>query len=169
MKRPLKVLAHCLLWPIVFLAAYVTYLHLLIDPIFSRMESRRLLSNAATPEQLEEAVGTLGVFYTFPDGSWLAIRYRDSHAGGIWSMAVARDSGGGWYQSSEHFCGAFSISSFEMNLQKMGLDLDDKSEKGSAEIAPPDSRNQWICSLAKSPDLPSARQRLLSAYFTEMK
>src|SRR4051812_43996917 len=93
-KRKLKYAAAVLLSFVLLLFAYVTWLHLFIDPFFARREAQRLLSAASTPQQLQEAVGSLGASYTFPDGSWLAIRYRDSHARGIWSVAIARDSGG---------------------------------------------------------------------------
>lgn len=84
-------------------------------PIRSRINAARtaeeekhsveVLEQATSPEALDEAVGHLGVVFRLPDRSWIAIRYNDSHAGGIWSCAVALDSEGNWFHSSHHFCG----------------------------------------------------------------
>ena len=138
---------------------YVAWLHLLIEPFFARREAQRLLSAASTPQQLQEAVGRLGALYTFPDGSWLAIRYRDSHGGGIWSLAIARDSGGNWYQSREHFCGAFSGV---RHMHQLAL-------AAGEPFQPSDERSRWILDLGSSPDLQTARQRLTSHYFTQLQ
>jgi hypothetical protein len=159
-KRKLKYSAAIVLLCVVLFFAYVTSLHLFIDPFFARREAQRLLSAASTSQQLQDAVGPLGMFCTFPDGSWLAIRYCDSHAGGIWSIAVARDSGGIWYQSREHFCGAFSMV---RQLQQLSSAL------GEAADAPSDERSRWIQQLSASPDLQTARQRITSRYFTQRK
>jgi hypothetical protein len=159
-KRRLKYAAAIVLLCVVLFFAYITSLHLFIDPFFARREAIRLLSAASTSQQLQEAVGSLGTFYTFPDSSWVAIRYRDSHSGGIWSVAVARDSGGDWYQSSEHFCGAFSIV---RHLQKLSAALGEPPEP------PSDERGKWIQQLGASPDLQSARQHITSRYFTQLR
>ena len=71
-------------------------------------ESIRILNRATTIDRLEEAVDHLGVVFRLKDEGWLAIRYQDCHAGGIWSSAVARDSAGGWHASNYHFCGRFA-------------------------------------------------------------
>ena len=71
----------------------------------TRRDSTKALKVAQTEEQLREAVKPWGVFITAKDGSWVAIRYRDSHAGGILSLALAKDSGGEWFESQRHFCG----------------------------------------------------------------
>jgi hypothetical protein len=69
--------------------------------------SFRILARAKTPDELNEAVGNLGIVFRTQDGGWLAIRYRDTHGGGIVSSSVARDSEGRWFVSSHHFCGKF--------------------------------------------------------------
>jgi hypothetical protein len=69
--------------------------------------SFQVLARAQTPDELDEAVDYLGVVLHTRDGGWVAVRYRDTHAGPIWSSAVARDSGGRWFVSSQHFCGRF--------------------------------------------------------------
>ena len=161
MKRKLKSAASIVLLSLVLLYVYATTsLHVFIDPFFSRWQSRRLLAAATTPQQLQEVVGSLGAFYTFSDGSWLAIRYRDSHGGGIWSVAIARDSGGGWYQSREHFCGAFRT---DRHLRQLESTLGDSLE------LPSDERSRWILQLGAPPDLQTARQRITSRYFTQLQ
>jgi hypothetical protein len=70
-------------------------------------DSFRVLAQAKSPAELEEAVGDLGIVFRTKDEGWIAVRYLDRHAGGIWSSAVARDSGGRWFVSSYHFCGKF--------------------------------------------------------------
>jgi hypothetical protein len=69
-----------------------------------RRESLSILGAATSTNALLEAVGHLGIFISLQDGSWIAIRYRDTHGGRIDSMAIARDSGGGWFESTEHYC-----------------------------------------------------------------
>lgn len=70
-------------------------------------ESFRTLAAAESVEDLREAVGHLGIVFEYPDGSWLALRYRDSHGVGMWSSTVGSDSGGNWYVCDYHFCGRF--------------------------------------------------------------
>jgi hypothetical protein len=71
--------------------------------------SFRILAQARPGEELAQAVGDLGVVLRLRDGGWVAVRYRDCHAGSLWSSAVARDSGGTWFVSSVHYCGRFEI------------------------------------------------------------
>ncbi len=104
------VLIALVLLPVCFIA-----LVLLVNSPWARESMRRdaeavsfrVLARAQTPDELEEAVGHLGVVLHTWDGGWIAVRYRDTHAGPIWSSAVARDSGGRWFVSSHHFCGRF--------------------------------------------------------------
>jgi hypothetical protein len=69
-------------------------------------ESIQVLKRAETIQDLERAVGHLGVVVRLRDNGWVAVRYRDAH-GPLWSSAVARDSKGGWFVSRVHFCGRF--------------------------------------------------------------
>src|SRR5262245_49751225 len=75
-----------------------------IEPAIWRWNARRkafaLLGAAKSPGALE-AVASQGISLPLKEGSWIAIRYRDQHAGsissfvgGISSLAVAHDSGG---------------------------------------------------------------------------
>jgi hypothetical protein len=73
-----------------------------------RRDAIRILKAAQSTADLTNAVGYLGWFVQLTNNDWIAIRYCDSHAGGLYSCAVARDSGGGWFESGRHFCGSFS-------------------------------------------------------------
>lgn len=66
------------------------------------------LAACTSRSQFDDAVGHLGVVLDIADGSWIAIRYDDSHYY-CYSSATAVDSKGQWYRSREHFCGLFSI------------------------------------------------------------
>ncbi len=93
-------------------AAYVLGYVPLMWPIRAEHRSIQVLRAANSTAELREAVTPLGIFLQFPDGSWVAIRYRDSHAGLLWngnSSAVALFSDGSWYRSHHHFCGHFLV------------------------------------------------------------
>lgn len=75
----------------------------------ARTDSAKILRRASTDEELKDAAGRLGVVLRVKDGSWIAIRYRDSHGLPFWSSAVARCSDGSWYENDYHFCGTFSF------------------------------------------------------------
>ncbi len=73
-----------------------------------RRQSFALLAAAEDREELMDAVTRLGVVLDLPDGEWIAIRYRDSHAWYGYSIAVALTSDGCWLESWHHFCGQFA-------------------------------------------------------------
>ena len=130
-----------------------------------RRESINILESAQTKSELVRAVGSLGIFLEFPDNSWMAIRYRDSHAGGIFSTAVALDSGGEWFESNKHFCGKFKI------YPKM---LEDQTswEKVKKELGDAPNINflkgfEDLHGLATSNNLETARKNLMSMGFTK--
>jgi hypothetical protein len=74
-----------------------------------RRASYNLLAAATDRDALNDAVDRLGVLLELPDGEWIAIRYRDSHAWPGYSIAVALTSDGRWLESSYHYCGLFGI------------------------------------------------------------
>lgn len=79
----------------------------------ARAESARrglsdALARARTPEELDAAVGPLGAVIRTDWGDWVAIAYDDDRHNPMASWALARDSGGGWFESRRHFCRAFS-------------------------------------------------------------
>lgn len=108
-------------------------------------ESFALLAAADSLVDLREAVGHLGAVLEVQGGEWVAIRYRDSHAGPGWSSAVARDSGGGWWVSGEHFCGRFVIH----------LRLKEQGKEGSPDL----------CAVENAASLEVARSLLMGLGF----
>ena len=119
--------------------------------------SVRILQAAKTTNELDKAVGDLGIVLTFPDGTWMAIRYTDRHEPDIFSLAVARDSEDGWFYSDHHFCGYLAAYRHTI-MGKQGL--------REAYI---DSNFEGIHAVATSPDLPTARKNLKTLQFRRLK
>ena len=119
-------------------------------------ESIEILDAAHTLAELEEAVGRLGAVFTYADGSWVAIRYRDNHSSlRSFSTAVARDSHGSWYHSDYHFCG--NLGGYMRTRQQLA---DAAEEQGSENSDLDVSINTpWgkVEALANCDDLDSAR------------
>jgi len=89
---------------------FLAYVYLIYPSTWSsskRRESVRILLAAESTNELTAAVGSLGWFVQLTNEQWIAIRYRDTHSGFVGSSAVARDSGGAWFESKRHFCGRF--------------------------------------------------------------
>jgi hypothetical protein len=146
---------------VITLVSYAFYFHAFIDPVVERQRARLALADSATTN-LETAVGPLGTVLLLRDGSWLAIRYKDSHAYPAWSLAVARDSGGTWFESTEHFYGSFRVI---RQLQAFNHEAADYTPPPKE---PPTDRAEWIRLLAASPDLPTAHQRM-ERYFQRVR
>jgi hypothetical protein len=130
----------------------------------TRHESQQILRAARTTNELAAVVGRYGCFLTFRDGSWMAIRYCDTHAGILASSSVTRDSGGAWFESSEHFCGSFLAALQQLSVQNILRELGETN-------APPSSsgkRETMLLSLMTSTTLETARQRLKALGFTEI-
>jgi hypothetical protein len=108
-------------------------------------ESFAVLQGAQSLPELRVGIGPLGVLLELRGGDWVAIRYRDSHAAPGWSSAVARDSGGAWFASREHFCGRFQIH----------RQLRERGEVGLAELR----------AIEESFSLEEARHRLVGLGF----
>lgn len=106
MKRFLK---YTLLSVLLLLLGFVVY-GFFIYPAYwhsiKKRDSVSVLRSAKGTNELMQAVGSLGLFLSLTNGGWVAIRYRDSHGGGIRSSAVALDSEGNWFESDRHFCGS---------------------------------------------------------------
>jgi hypothetical protein len=143
-----------------FVVAFVMS-QLFFVPAMTRNRVREALSNAK-PSELGEAVGPLGAVLHFKDGSWIAIGYRDDHSLLPWSVAVARDSGGGWFESAEHFCGHLAV------LRSVDESGRVSRKDTSPPRDPPTDRREWMRLLAISPDLRTARQRM-ARYFHQIE
>lgn len=77
-------------------------------PFLAKRVFAAQLRSVSSPQDLEHLVAPLGIVLRLRDGTWLAIRYHDSHVGRLWSQAVALDSDGRLYQSEYHFCGTLN-------------------------------------------------------------
>jgi len=139
---------------------YAAYFHSVVGPFLEWYHARRALASAS-PTELDGVVGPLGRVFRFADSSWIAIRYTDSHASPGWSLSVARDSTGKWFESKEHFCGSFAII---QDLDEIDRQL---GNVPPLPVDPPSNCVEWTRLLAASPDLKTARERLTSAYFRE--
>jgi len=135
-----------------------------------RRESLSALATASSSNELRQAVGDLGIFIPIRDGSWIAIRYRDSHAGRIASLAIARDSGGGWFESDVHFCGAFnaynherqSLDEIRSELARLGETDTNMTSRARSEIF------VALDTIYAARSLQAARQPLLKLGFEPM-
>jgi hypothetical protein len=167
MKRIIKIVAVTVL---VLVAAFALYVFVIYPATWQSTvtkESTRILEAAQTTNELAKAVGDLGAFYALPDGAWVAIRYRDCHSGGVFSSAVARDSGGKWFHSTHHFCGYLQAYGRRLAEQR---GLDEAVAEGVLTNAPNVMAGfEGIHALATSPDLGSARKNLTKLGFQEFQ
>lgn len=141
---------------------------------YTRRESIKILTAAKTTNELSKAVGHLGLFMSLTNGGWIAIRYEDMHSIPICSSAVARDSGGDWFESKRHFCGSLP---FWPRL-KMQVDGEEEQRKLTPEwftnrVSKADSDNgsfpsyREMLAIESAPDLESARHALQKIGFKE--
>ena len=166
MKRIGRLIIIVVCFAIIALVAYGMFLQKYIGPVIERQIARHSFPKA-TAAELEDAVGDLGAVFHFHDGSWIAVRYNDSHSMAPWSFAIALDSGGLWFESTEHFCGAFKANRDERDMIVIAT-IDAKV--GTASEPPdnqPQHRGEWVRLLATSPDLATARQRM-ARYFHQV-
>ena len=167
MKRIMKIIAATVLLLVAAFALFLFVIHPLIWRARVKHESIQILEAAQTTNDFAEAVGRLGIFLTFPDESWIAIRYRDSHSGGVNSFAVARDSEGTWYQSSDHYCGRFLNYRAEAERH---VEINAAfREMGSSETYDLNPYFTEVHTIANSHDLEQARNNLLAMGFKKME
>ena len=133
-----------------------------------RREFLSILSAAKTTNELQSAVGHWGVLISLRDGSWIAIRYRDTHAGRIESLAIARDSGGSWFESDHHFCGAFSNYRVERQRQEeIRLEI---AKTGDTNTVPEGSSgtSAILDAAFAAPSIEAGRKQLLKLGFQSL-
>jgi hypothetical protein len=143
------------------------------NPAIARARNRsiQLLAEAADAPAMEQAVGSLGIIFHLANGSWIAIRYVDTHYGGIWSSSVALDSQGDWFESDVHFCGQFKIyrDRWDHTLEVLQNPRTPKDEKNWwLENCPVEAAPAPIWHLEASPGLKSAREKLLALGFKQL-
>ncbi|HWN94909.1 MAG TPA: hypothetical protein VNT99_07740 [Methylomirabilota bacterium] len=121
------------------------------------------MSRAKTVEDLRAAVGRWGAFVPLRDGSWVAVRYTDTHAAPGYSCAVAHDSGGEWLYSSHHFCGRFRNY---FQIEKQTRDSSAATGESEAEVLQRMAlQDAQIFGLANATNLDAARAQLLTMGF----
>ena len=167
------------LWLILLGTGFVAYVFIIYPASWhssTRRESVRVLAAARSTGELTNAVGNLGVFIPLTNGAWIAIRYRDSHGGGIRSCAVARDSGGEWFESSRHFCG--SLSYWPRLKEEVAAEEEQRRltpEWFTNGVSRADSDNGMFPSFREmmaiefAPDLESARRALREIGFKKLQ
>ncbi len=124
----------------------------------------QVLQAAGTPEQLEQATGPDGVVLRLKDGSWIAIRFVQ---GGTLPRAVARDSGGEWFESDRSFGHALAHYRLWQEPRARARTTNDPiwSEEGFLSLG----INRQLDAIEQSPDLRQARQKLCELGFSEFQ
>ena len=136
----------------------------ILHPSAWRLKSEEMLRSARTEDDLRKAVGHLGCFFRYPEGSWLAIRYTDTHSFPITSCSVALDSSGRWLHSWEHYCGTFAFYQHCVERTREMARATGLGEDEAARMLKAESRE---CSLAYADSLEEARRRLIAMGFEE--
>ena len=136
----------------------------------TQRESIAILSGAKTTDELQKAVGSLGIVIPIRGGCWIAIRYRDTHSLPFTSLAVARDSDGRMFKSNQHYCGQFRIYASNRkaseNIRAEDEVLGRTDTPPSASPQPGDSA--ILDAIFDAPSLEVARQQLLKLGFRPM-
>jgi hypothetical protein len=156
-------IAFCLALMVV--VVFPGYFAAVTGPPLARAKARRVLAAAKTPDELRVAVGSLGRLFPLNDGSWVAVRYTDSHAYPGYSCAVGLDSGGHWFYSNRHFCGRFRIYDQVQNQTRdlaAALGADEAAVQASLR-----GHDKELYDLATASTLIAARSQLLKIGFSE--
>ena len=162
-KRLLFVTGMVLCLTFVAVLVFSGYVAAVVGPPLDRAKAHRLLAAAKSPTDLKTAVGSLGRVFVLGDGSWVAVRYTDSHAYPGYSCAVALDSGGHWFYSSQHFCGRFRIyAQTEKRTREFGSAHGD--DEATVQRALRD-QDQELYALASAATIDAARTQLLEIGF----
>ena len=106
---------------------------LLTSSMKSDWESQLTAQLTATDSytELSNSLSGLGAMLGEEQGNWIAIDYRDTHAGIIASKAVARMRDGTLLESDEHHCGLFGIYSNLKQMWQSELEIASESERWS--------------------------------------
>jgi hypothetical protein len=172
--RALKIIAALILLGVVGLYAYVEIIIPATWHSRVRKDSIERLQAAQQSGNLTNAVGSLGIVIQLTNNAWIAIRYLDTHGAGIRSMAVACDSGGGWFESRRHFCGSFGA----LQAHKQRLEVEEELRKIDPDHFTPTLSTQEsedgltpsireMVAIESAPDLAGARAALMKIGFTE--
>lgn len=163
MKRLLKVILATIL---ISISAIMLYILVAFPVIRATWESSTRKESVRILEAVHPTNGRaddVSLFLTFPDNSWMAFQYRDLHCCGVLSLAIVRDSGGQWFESSHHFCSMFA--GYRKDYEMLRL----LRESGDPEAAAFSSGYKDIHAVAISQGLQAAREQLLKIGFIPMK
>ena len=164
-KKAIKIAVIVVCVLILLLVVFPGFFAAVVGPPLDRIQARRALSHAKTPEELRMAVGQLGAFFPLRDGSWVAVRYTDTHAAPGYSCAVAHDSGGQWFYSSHHFCGRFRIY---VQVEQQTRELAEVTGDTEAQVQSSLSRGDMqMFGLAAATNLAAARAQLFTMGFSQ--
>jgi hypothetical protein len=141
------------------------YVAAVVGPPLNRAKAHRVLSAAKTPDELRKAVGSLGALFPLRDGSWVAVRYTDSHAYPGYSCADALDSSGRWFRSSGHFCGRFRV--YQQNEERTREVAAARGDDPATAQAALREQDEELYDLATAATLDAARAVLLKMGFSE--
>lgn len=164
---------------LVALFMWISFLYPILGSRQARAEAISKLSAAKGEAELRDTIGGLGLFLESTNGWWIAIRYRDSHAGGIWSAAVAKDSGGQFYESHHHFCG--TLSAFGRDWENYSAGKREANEQTDSAVREQrlkeleehqgrllKGRFPELLRVAQATNLVEARLQLERAWFTKL-
>ncbi|MFA6544647.1 MAG: hypothetical protein WCS99_09500 [Limisphaerales bacterium] len=164
-KKVIKIAAIVVCVLILLLVVFPGYVAAVVGPPLDRIQARRAFSRAKTPEELRGAVGHWGAFFPLRDGSWVAVRYTDTHAAPGYYCAIAHDSGGQWFYSSHHFCGRFRIYfQFEKRTRELAAATGDTEAEVQSSLSRHDAQ---MFGLATATNLAAARAQLLTMGFSQ--
>ena len=125
-------------------------------PRRAHREAVGVLKSTDDPKELAEKVlPRRGAMLEFDDGSWLAIRYQDTHAFKVQSYILARCSDGIWLEGDHHFCAA--LPRLREQVEKEKLQHRSGSEFGVTNFVG-SMTNHWM--LADATNLDVARRVL---------
>jgi len=130
----------------------------------ARHANREAFVNVLQTADIDAATDPDGVVLRLTNGSWIAIRYV---AGNNLPQAVARDSGGNWFESDRSF--GYALASYrlwqEPRAKAKATNDPIWSEEGFLSVG----LNRQLDAIEQSTDLGQARQKLRELGFVEFK
>ena len=130
----------------------------------TRQANRNAIVHVLQAGNVDDATDPDGVVLRVRDGSWIAIRYVP---GNDLPRAVARDSGGSWFESDRAFGNALGGYRYWQGPRARAKATNDPiwSEDGFLALA----LNRQLDAIEQSPDVAQARQHLRELGFEAFK
>jgi hypothetical protein len=140
--------------------------------IDARSDAIHQLSLADSLDALQPSNGFSGCVYVYPDKSWIAIwqkrRETEHHQPTDWHESIARDSDGEWFECTDDIGLLYSLSKLDPRFSQLVAEDQARAKEGdrAARIGLEIARiEQLLHTLTVGPDLPTARNALLTAGF----